>query len=96
MNNFSHFVFQKLALRRLSLGLMAASVGMIWGVDNASRLAQAQSLSGDIPKVSELSNPASTDLSEIKSFKSNQPQRYQLNSKSTSPSESLSQVTSVS
>lgn len=96
MNNFSHFVFQKLALRRLSLGLMAASVGMIWGVDNASRPAQAQSLSGDIPKVSELSNPASTDLSEIKSFKSNQPQRYQLNSKSTSPSESLSQVTSVS
>ncbi len=75
---------------------MAASVGMIWGVDNASRPAQAQSLSGDIPKVSELSNPASTDLSEIKSFKSNQPQRYQLNSKSTSPSESLSQVTSVS
>ena len=96
MNNFSHFVFQKLALRRLSLGLMAASVGMIWGVDNASRPAQAQSLSGDIPKVSELSNPASTDLPEIKSFKSNQPQRYQLNSKSTSPSESLSQVTSVS
>ena len=94
MNNLSNFVFQKLALRRFSLGLMAASVGMLWGIDNASRPAQAQSLSGDIPKVSELSNPASTDLSEIKSFKSNQPQRYQLNSQSTS--NSLSQVTSVS
>lgn len=96
MNNFSNFVLQKLALRRFSLGLMAASVGMFWGVENASRTAQAQSLSGDIPKVSELANPASTDLSDIKSFKSNQPQRYQLNSKSTSTSDSLSQVTSVS
>ncbi len=83
-----------MAFNRFSTGLILASMGAFWGLDNLARpaIAQAQSLVGEIPSVAELSNTSAANPLEIKPEA--KIQRYQLQSKTKS--DTLSQVTSVS
>ena len=101
MKKLSNFIVKKSVFQRFSFGLILASVGILGGLDNVSRPVQAQSLSedlptlnGDVPSVSKMSNPASTDALETKPLAEIAPQRYQLQPKPKTDSQF--QVTSVS